>query len=93
MLCIRNVYGGLGDIVHTVSIEKERFVVIRLRESETLNATGRIVIAPSGAYAYSLRLTNEEQLSYGGLEWGTKLFPIGSEIETFERYGWPKKVT
>ena len=92
MLCIRNIYGRLGDIVHTVSIEKERFVVIRLKETEELNATGRIVIAPSGAYAYSFHLDKEEQLGYGGLEWGTMFFPIGSQLETFERYGWPKKV-
>ena len=32
MLCIRNIYGRLGDIVDTVSIERERFVVIRLKE-------------------------------------------------------------
>ena len=91
MLCIRNIYGRLGDIVHTVSIEKERFVVIRLKESEALNARGRIVVAPSGAYAYSIHLPKEEQVSYGGLEWGTTFFPIGSEVETFEKYGWPKK--
>ena len=24
MLCIRNIYGRLGDIVHTVSIEQEK---------------------------------------------------------------------
>ena len=92
MLCIRNIYGRLGDIVHTVSIEKERFVVIRLKETEELNATGRIVIAPSGAYAYSFHLDKEEQLGYGGLEWGTMFFPFGSQLETFERYGWPKRV-
>ena len=91
MLCIRNIYGRLGDIVDTVSIEKERFVVIRLKEDEALNVRARIVIAPSGAYAYSLYSPKEEQLGYGGLEWGTTFFPIGSQVETFERYGWPKK--
>ena len=92
MLCIRNIYGRLGDIVDTVSIEKKRFVVIRLKDNEALNAVGRIVIAPSGAYAYSLHLPNEEQLGHGGLEWGTKFFPMGGQVETFERYGWTKKV-
>ena len=92
MLCIRNIYGRLGDIVDTVSIERERFVIIRLKEDEVLNVRARIVIAPSGAYAYSLYSPKEEQLGYGGLEWGTTFFPIGSQIETFERYGWPKKV-
>ena len=92
MLCIRNIYRRLGDIVDTVSIEKKRFVVIRLKDNETLNAVGRIVIAPSGAYAYTLRLPNEEQLGYGGLEWGTKFFPIGGQVEMFESYGWTKKV-
>ena len=92
MLCIRNIYGRLGDIVDTVSIERERFVVIRLKENEVLNVRARIVIAPSGAYAYSLYSSKEELLGYGGLEWGTTFFPIGSEIESFQRYGWPKKV-
>ena len=92
MLCIRNIYGRFGDIVDTVSIERERFVVIRLREDEALNVRARIVIAPSGAYAYTLYSPKEEQLGYGGLEWGTTFFPTGSQIETFERYGWPKKV-
>ena len=92
MLCIRNIYGRLGDIVDTVSIERERFVVIRLKEDEMLNVRGRIVIAPSGAYAYSLYSPKEEQLGYGGLEWGTTFFPIGRQVEAFERYGWPKKV-
>ena len=50
------------------------------------------MIAPSGAYAYSLHLPIQEQLGYGGLEWGTKFFPIGDQIETFEEYGWTKKV-
>ena len=80
MLCIRNIYGRLGDIEDTVSIEKKRFVVIRLKDNEALNAVGRIVIAPSGAYAYSLHLPNEEQLGHGGLEWGTKFFPIGGQF-------------
>ena len=92
MLCIRNIYGRLGDIVHTVSIEKERFVVIRLKENESLNSRRRIVIAPSGAYAYSIQLPKEERLGYGGLEWGTMFFPLGSEAESFEKYGWPKEV-
>ena len=92
MLCIRNIYGRLGDIVDTVSIEKKRFVVIRLKDNEALNAVGRIVITPSGAYAYSLHLPDKEQLGYGGLEWDTKFFPIGGRVETFERYGWTKKV-
>ena len=99
MLCIRNIYGQLGDIVDTLSIERERFVVIRLKDSEMLNASGKIVIAPTGAFAYSLHLPNEglplpkeEQIGYGGLEWGTKFFPMGDEIESFERYGWKKKM-
>ena len=91
MYCIRNIYAGLGDIVGTLSIERDRFVVIRLKNSDALNAKGRIVIAPSGAYAYSLHLPDEERLGYGGLEWGTMFFPIGDQIEKFERYGWTKK--
>ena len=50
------------------------------------------MIAPSGAYAYSLQLPTQEQVGYGGLEWGTKFFPLGTEIDTFNEYGWKKKV-
>ena len=92
MLCIRNIYSRLGDIVDTVSIENNRFIVIRLKDSEELNAKGRIVISPSGAYAYSIHLPKEEQLGHGGLEWGTTFFPIGSTVDSFDRYGWPKKI-
>ena len=92
MLCIRNIYARLGDIVDSVWIERERFVVIRLKDSEELNSTGRIVIAPGGAYAYSLHLPNKENVGYGGLEWGTTFFPIGNVVETFVEYGWPKKI-
>ena len=92
MLCIRNIYARLGDIIDSVWIERERFVVIRLKDSEELNSTGRIVIAPGGAYAYSLHLPNKENVGYGGLEWGTTFFPIGNVVETFVEYGWPKKI-
>ena len=91
MQCIRNIYARLGDIVESVWIERERFVVIRIKESERSNATGRIVIAPSGSYAYCLHLQNKESIGSGGVEWGTQFFPMGSEIENFETYGWPAK--
>ena len=93
MLCIRNIYAKLGDIVDAVSIERERFVVIGLNKPDGADAAGRIVIAPSGAYAYSLQKPGEENLGYGGLEWGTIFFPLGRVLESFEGYGWPKKPT
>ena len=93
MLCIRNIYAGFGDIVETVWIERERFVVIRLKDSDALNATGRIVIAPSGVFAYSLQLPKSETMGHGGLDWGTKFFPKGSIDKTLREYGWPKKST
>ena len=89
--CIRNIYARLGDIVESVWIERERFVVIRLKDSEELNATGRIVIAPSGAYAYCIQLPHKEYSGHGGMEWGTKFFPMGDEVEKFETFGWPGK--
>ena len=91
MQCIRNIYARLGDIVDSVWIERERFVVIRLKESEGSNATGRIVIGPSGAYAYCLQLSDKEHSGHGGMEWGPMFFPIGDQVETFESYGWPAK--
>ena len=91
MLCIRNIYAQLGDIVESVWIERERFVVIRLEESKEPNATGRIVIAPSGAYAYCLQLPNQEISGRGGGNWGTMFFPLGTDVENFETFGWPGK--
>ena len=93
MQCIRNIYARLGDIVESVRIERERFVVIRLKESKELNATGRIVIAPGGAYAYCLQLPDKETSGYGGIEWGTMFFPMGDEVENFEEFGWPGKTS
>ena len=92
MLCIRNIYSRLGDIVETVSIENDRFIVIRLKDGEESKAKGRIVISPSGAYAYSIHPPKGEMLGHGGLEWGTAFFPIGTTVDTFDSFGWPKKV-
>ena len=91
MLCIRNIYAQLGDIVESVWIERERFVVIRLKESKQPNAAGRIVIGPSGAYAYCLQLPNQEISGRGGENWGTMFFPLGTDVENFETFGWPGK--
>ena len=88
MHCIRNIYARLGDVVESVWIERERFVIIRLKLSAR-NATGRIVIGPSGAYAYCLQLPDSEVSGAGGETWGAVFFPIGSEIESFETFGWP----
>lgn len=91
MQCIRNIYARLGNVVDSVWIERDRFVVIHLKNSEGLGATGRIVIAPSGAYAYCLKLSDRESSGHGGIEWHPMFFPIGDQVETFESYGWPPK--
>ena len=57
-----------------------------------MEARGRIVISPNGAYAYSLSLPKEENIGQGGLEWGTAFFPIGTTVDTFDRFGWSKKI-
>ena len=86
--CLRNICARLGDIVESVWIERERFAVIRIKDSEELGATGRIVITPGGAYAYCLQLPNKEVLGHGGEEWGSMFFPMGSQEESFEEFGW-----
>ena len=88
--CIRNIFARFGNIVDSVWIERERFVVLRLKDSRELNVTGRIVISPSGAYAYCIQSPNSE-ISGWGEEWGTKFFPMGTQIEDLETYGWPAK--
>ena len=57
--CIRNIYARLGNIVHTVAIERERFVVLRIKASPEFNASGRIVVAPSACTP--IRLTGTER--------------------------------
>ena len=89
--CIRNILAQLGDIVESVWIDRDRFVVIRIKDSEKLKATGRVVVAPSGAYAYHFKSSGTWQT--GGSEgWlGEVLFPVDRDIETFESFGWPPK--
>ena len=93
MQCIRNIYARLGNVVDSVWIERDRFVVIRLKNSEGLDATGRIVIAPSGAYSYCLKLSDRETSGNGGIEWHPMFFPIGDQVDAFESYGWPPKTS
>ena len=89
--CINHIYARLGDIVDSVWIERNRFVVIHIKDSEELKATGRIVIGPSGGYAYCFKSSKSENLGYseGGL--GHLFFPLGNDVETFESFGWPGK--
>ncbi|MCY4633415.1 MAG: hypothetical protein OXG04_02710 [Acidobacteria bacterium] len=91
MQCIRNIYARLGDIVETVSIERERFVVMQLKESERRGATGRIVVEPRGGYAYCFKRGTTQVAAHGTAEVGMMFFPIGSDLDTFEKYGWPVK--
>ena len=89
--CVRNIYAQLGDVVESMWIERERFVVIRLEDSKELSATGRIVIGPSGAYAYCLQLPDRESSGHGGENVGMILFPAGDQVKSFESFGWPNK--
>ena len=89
--CINNIYARLGDIVDSVWIERQRFVVIRIKDSEALKATGRIVIAPSGVYAYCFKSSKSEQIGYSEGHLGEMFFPLGKDVETFESFGWPGK--
>ena len=89
--CIRNIFVRLGDIVATASIERGRFVVLELEHSEGLQASGRIVLAPSGAYAYCLKQANREQSGHGEGFLGKLFFPMASDLEQFESCGWRAK--
>ena len=91
--CINNIYARLGDIVDSVWIERDRFVVIHIKDSEELKATGRIVIGPSGVYAYCFKRSKSENLGYSEGHLGELFFPLGNDIETFESFGWPGKST
>ena len=79
--CIRNIFVGLGDIVATVSIERGRFVVLELKESDELQANGRIVLASSGAYAYCLKRASVKRYGRGEGSLGMVFFPMGSQLE------------
>ena len=89
--CIRNLFAKLGDIVATASIERGRFVVLELKESEGLRATGRIALAPSGAFAYCLKRANDERLG-GGEGWlGMVFFPMERQLKDWDELGWRGK--
>ena len=89
--CINHIYARLGDILDSVWIERDRFVVIHIKDSEELKATGRIVIGPSGGYAYCFKSSKSENLRYSEGVLGQLFFPLGSDVETFESFGWPEK--
>ena len=89
--CIRNIYARLGDIVDSLAIERERFVVIRLRRSERVDASGRIVITSSGSYSYRFTLPDTEAFGSGEVALGVMFFPMDHDVEVFERFGWPGK--
>ena len=89
--CINHIYARLGDIVDSVWIERDRFVVIHIKDSEELKATGRIVIGPSGGYAYCLKSSKSESLGYSEGVLGKLFFPLGKDVERFESFGWPGK--
>ena len=87
---IRNIYVRLGDIVDTVSIERQRFVVLNLNPSDDTRVTGRIVVAPSGAYAYAFKGPDQGTVGHSEGELGKVFFPLG-RLDDFESFGWPPK--
>ena len=89
--CINHIYARLGDIMDSVWIERDRFVVIHIKDSEELKATGRIVIGPSGGYAYCFKTSKSENLGYSNGVLGQLFFPLANDVETFESFGWPGK--
>ena len=89
--CIRNVFVKLGDIVATVSIERGRFVVLELKESEEVQAKGRIVLASSGAYAYCVKHGARKQYEGSQGSLGMVFFPMGSQLEDWDSLGWRLK--
>ena len=89
--CIRNIFVRLGNMVATASIQRGRFVVLELTESEELQAIGRIVLAPSGAYAYSLRHTSGGPFGDSKGSPGMLCFPMGTYLEEFDSLGWRAK--
>ena len=87
---IRNIYVQVGDIVDTVSIERQRFVVLELKASEESNAAGRIVVAPSGAYAYSFKGPSNGTVGHSEGEVGKMFCPLAI-MDEFKSFGWPPK--
>ena len=75
-----------GDIVDAVSIERERFVTLRLKPSGVSRATGRIVAAPSGTDAYSFKAPDRGRVGRSEAVAGKMFFPLGGE-DAFESFG------
>ena len=80
--CINRIHARLGDIVDSLWIERDRFVVIHIKDSEELKATGRIVIGPSGGYAYCFKASKSENLEYSEGYLGELFFPLAHDVET-----------
>ena len=56
-----------------------------------MKATGRIVIGPSGGYAYCFKNSKSQNLGYSEGIVGELFFPLGHDVETFKSFGWPGK--
>ena len=89
--CIRNILARLGRIVDTVAIERDRFVVVRLKRSPGAGAAGRIVVTPAGDYAYCLKQEGSSKVGCGENHTGMVFFPMDSQLAVFEEYGWTRK--
>ena len=64
---------------------------LHLKESEELKATGRIVVGPSGAYAYCFTTSKSENVGASEGHLGNLFFPLGHDVERFVSYGWHGK--
>ena len=85
---ICNLYECFGDIVGSVSIEKDEFVAITLKQSEDTGAEGKVLVGPRGTFAYVLARGDEERPGNGGARDRLIVFPDEEARAAFEEFGW-----
>ena len=85
---ICNLYECYGNVIGSVSIENDEFVVITLKQSEDTSADGKILVGPRGTFAYMLTRADEERPGYGGERDRLLFFPDAEARAAFKEFGW-----
>ena len=85
---ICNLYDRYGDIVGPVSIEKDEFVAITLKQPEDTGVEGRLLVGPRGTFAYVLVRGDEKRPGNGGARDRLVFFPDEETRVAFEEFGW-----
>lgn len=85
---ICNLCECYGDIVESVGIKEDEFVVITLKQTADAGADGKVLVGPTGTFAYVLMRDDEKLPGHGGTKDGLVFFPDEEARSAFEKFGW-----